>query len=183
MANAEGLVVWTVGHSSRSWEEFLALLRPERIERIADVRRHAGSRKHPQFGPEQFPAGLAAAGIDYFPLPELGGRRTPRPDSPNTVWRNLSFRGYADHMASEEYARGRRRLLDAAAERRTAMLCSEAVWWRCHRSMIADDLKAAGATVLHIMAPGKVTEHPYTAAAAVEHGVLSYPEPEPGVAG
>jgi uncharacterized protein (DUF488 family) len=166
-----------VGHSSRPWEEFLALLRPERIELVADVRRHAGSRKHPQYGPEQLPAGLAAAGIAYELLSELGGRRRPRPDTPNTAWRNPSFRGYADHMSSEEYARGRQRLLTLASERRTTLLCSEAVWWRCHRALIADDLKLAGARVLHIMAPGKTTEHPYTSAATVEGGELRYDHP------
>ena len=177
MGDARGVTLWTVGHSSRPWEEFLSLLRPERIEVIADVRRHAGSRKHPQYGPGQLPSGLAAAGIDYVPLPELGGRRRPRPDSPNTVWRNPSFRGYADHMESEEYARGRERLLRIAAERRAALLCSEAVWWRCHRALIADDIKAAGARVLHVMAAGKTAEHPDTAAASVRGGVLRYDEP------
>jgi len=174
MEDAPDLTLWTVGHSSRPWEEFLRLLRPERIDVIADVRRHAGSRKHPQYGPDEFPALLTAAGLGYAPLPELGGRRRPRRDSPNTVWRNPSFRGYADHMATEEYARGRTRLLNAAGELRTAMLCSEAVWWRCHRALIADDLKAAGVRVLHIMAPGRTTEHPYTAAASVHGGILAY---------
>ena len=180
MNDARGLTVWTVGHSSRPWEEFLALLRPERIEAVADVRRHAGSYKHPQYGPERLPAGLAAAGIGYEPLPELGGRRRPRPDSPNAVWRNPSFRGYADHMTTEEYARGRGRLLRLAAEKRVALLCSEAVWWRCHRALIADDLKAAGATVLHVMAPGKTAGHPYTAAASVRGGALRYDDPDAG---
>ena len=174
MNDARGLTVWTIGHSSRPWEEFLALLKPEQIEVVADVRRHAGSRKHPQYGPEQLPAGLAAAGIEYVSIPELGGRRRPQPDSPNTIWRNPSFQGYADHMNSEEYARGIERLLRIAVGQRAALLCSEAVWWRCHRALIADDLKAAGARVLHIMAPGKTTEHPYTAAATVENGRLRY---------
>src|SRR5687768_2857445 len=98
-----GLTLWTIGHSSRPWDDFLSLLQHERIELIADVRRHAGSRKHPQYGPDQLPAALAEAGIAYEPLPELGGRRRPRPDSPNTAWRNPSFRGYADHMATDEY--------------------------------------------------------------------------------
>jgi uncharacterized protein (DUF488 family) len=174
MNDARGLTIWTVGHSSRPWEEFLALLQSEQIEVVIDVRRHAGSRKHPQYGPEQLPAALNAEGIDYVAIPELGGRRRPRADSPNTAWRNPSFRGYADHMSTEEYARGRTCMLQIAAERRAALLCSEAVWWRCHRSLIADDLKAAGAKVLHIMARGKVTEHPYTSAASLEDGTLRY---------
>ena len=152
---AGDFTLWTVGHSSRSWDEFLALLMPEQIEVVADVRRHAGSLKHPQYGPDQFPAGLAAAGIAYLPFPELGGRRRPRPDSPNTVWRNPSFQGYADHMASEEYARGRMRLIDIASKQRTTLLCSEAVWWRCHRALIADDLKEvrAGNNIPEPVAP------------------------------
>jgi|SRR5690606_30647945 len=167
-------VIWTVGHSSRSWQEFLALLAPCPIELIVDVRRFAGSRKHPQFGMECLPQGLAAAGIDYLPIAELGGRRTPRADSANTIWRSTAFRAYADHMETDEYRRGRKRLLAAAAAQRTAILCAEAVWWRCHRSMIADDLKAAGIRVLHIMGPGKTVEHPYTAAATVRDGRLVY---------
>ena len=174
MADTFGLTVWTVGHSSRPWPEFVALVKPEGIELVADVRRHAGSRKHPQFGPDLFPAGLGAEGIGYLQIPELGGRRTPRPDSPNTVWRNPSFRAYADHMGTDEYRKGRRHLTEVAARRRTAILCSEAVWWRCHRALIADDLKASGARVLHLIGHGKISEHPYTAAASVEGGVLSY---------
>lgn len=172
-------VIWTVGHSSRTWPEFLALLTPWSIELIADVRRFAGSRKHPQFGMDRLPQGLAADGMGYLPIAELGGRRTPRADSTNTIWRNTAFRAYADHMQTDEYRRGREQLLAAAAARRTAILCSEAVWWRCHRSMIADDLKTAGIQVLHIMGPGKVVEHPYTAAASVRDGRLVYgPAPD-----
>jgi uncharacterized protein (DUF488 family) len=166
--------IWTIGHSSRSWEEFLALLRAHRIEAIADVRRFAGSRRFPQFGRDQLPGRLRAAGIDYIAIDELGGRRRPVPDSPNTVWRNPSFRAYADHMASAEYATGRAQLLSLAQRLRTAILCSEAVWWRCHRSLIADDLKAAGIEVLHIMGEGRATEHPYTSAASVREGRLVY---------
>ena len=166
--------IWTVGHSSRSWEEFLILLQSQSIEFVADVRRFAGSRKHPQFGKEYLPQALAAAGIGYLMIEELGGRRKPNQESTNTIWRNPAFRAYADHMEGAEYAQGRRRLLEQAAAKRTAMLCSEAVWWRCHRSMISDDLKTAGVRVLHIMAVGKTTEHPYTAAASVIDGKLTY---------
>jgi len=166
--------VWTLGHSNRGWEEFRALLRSQRIEQVADVRRFAGSRKHPWFGKDELPRRLAEAGVGYARIEELGGRRKPDPASRNTVWRNPAFRAYADHMGSDEYRRGRARLLHAAARGRTAILCSEAVWWRCHRSMIADDLKAAGVCVLHIMSPTKVVEHPYTAAAHVVEGRLEY---------
>jgi uncharacterized protein (DUF488 family) len=166
--------IWTVGHSSRTWEEFLALLQAHRIEAIADVRRFAGSRKFPQFGRDELPARLHAAAIDYIAIDELGGRRKAAQDSPNSVWRNPSFRAYADHMATAEYAAGRSQLLSLAQRKRTAIMCSEAVWWRCHRALIADDLKAAGIEVRHIMSLGKATEHPYTSAASIQHGRLVY---------
>jgi uncharacterized protein (DUF488 family) len=168
------LVVWSIGHSSRAIGEFLALLQGQRIERIADVRRYAGSRAHPHFNPEPLAAALTDAGIEYCPFPELGGRRPPLPDSPNTIWRHPNFRGYADYMDSAEFRAGLERLVRAAGQRRTALLCSEAVWWRCHRAMIADALKAGGAEVLHIMERGKVVAHPYTAAASIVDGVLRY---------
>lgn len=166
--------LWTIGHSSRTWEEFLALLQTHRIEAIADVRRFAGSRKFPQFGRDELPVRLHAAGIDYSAIDELGGRRKVAVDSPNTVWRNPSFRAYADHMTTAEYARGRAQLLSLARCKRTAILCSEAVWWRCHRALIADDLKASGIDVRHIMGMGKATEHPYTSAASIRGGRLVY---------
>lgn len=167
-------MIWTIGHSSRSWEEFLALLREQSIAALADVRRFAGSRRHPQFGPEQLPALLAAAGITYVLLPELGGRRKISADAPKTVWRNPSFQAYAEHMSSAEYHHGRERLLQQARVQRTAIMCSEAVWWRCHRALIADDLKASGVLVWHIMGPGQVVEHPFTSAAQLRDGKLSY---------
>lgn len=166
--------IWTVGHSSRTWEEFLALLQSQSIGMVADVRRFAGSRKHPHFGQDQLARALADVGVGYLMIEELGGRRRPSADSTNTIWRNPSFRAYADHMATAEYQVGRERLLREAAEQRTTMLCSEAVWWRCHRSMIADDLKVAGIRVLHIMSATKTIEHPYTSAASIRDGHLSY---------
>lgn len=172
--SAHPLVVWSVGHSSRTIGEFLALLAAQCIERIADVRRYAGSRAHPHFNPEPLAAALGEAGIEYCPFPELGGRRPPSPDSANTIWRHPNFRGYADYMETAEFRAGLARLVRVAGERRTALLCSEAVWWRCHRAMIADALKSGGAEVLHIMDRGKVVAHPYTAAASVVDGVLRY---------
>ena len=166
--------LWTLGHSSRTWEEFLALLQSQSIAYVVDVRRFAGSRKYPQFGQDQLAPALAAENIGYRMIEELGGRRKPRDDSPNTLWRHPSFRAYADHMTTAEYRDGRAQLLQQACDRRTAVLCSEAVWWRCHRSMIADDLKAAGVQVLHIMSATKTVEHPYTAPASVENGMLRY---------
>ncbi len=168
------LTLWTVGHSNRSLEEFLELLAESDIETLVDVRRYPGSRKHPHFNSEALAGSLTEAGIGYLHLPELGGRRKPQPDSPNTVWRNDSFRGYADHMDSSEFKAGASRLLETAASARTAFMCSEALWWSCHRSLIADRLKADGHTVMHIMGNGKVQEHPYTSAARIVDGELSY---------
>src|SRR5690606_40459573 len=171
---AAALTVWTIGHSTRTLDAFLDLLRAQRIEAIADVRRHAGSRKYPHFNPDALTSSLAQTGIAYVAFPDLGGRRKARPDSPHTVWRNASFRGYADYMDTPAFARACTRLVELAGQRRTALLCAEAVWWRCHRSMIADELKARGACVLHIMEGGRVEEHPYTAAARVVNGELRY---------
>lgn len=166
--------IWTIGHSTRSWEDFLALLQSQRIERIVGVRHFPGSRKYPQFGQDELQQHLGREGISYLWIAELGGRRRPQVDSSNTVWRNPAFRAYADYMQSTQYRHGRELLLRAARERRSAMLCAEAVWWRCHRALIADDLKAAGAVVWHIMGPGKVVEHPFTSAARVVEGHLVY---------
>jgi uncharacterized protein (DUF488 family) len=173
------LTVWTIGHSSRTLPEFLNLLESQGIARIADVRRHAGSRAHPHFNPDSLAASLAAGGIEYCPFPDLGGRRKPSPVSRNTVWRNPSFRGYADYMETSEFGAALDRLTGAAEECRTTLLCSEAVWWRCHRAMIADALKVAGVQVLHIMDGPKVVEHPFTAPARIVGGELQY-GPRPG---
>lgn len=168
------LVVWSIGHSSRPLADFLELLQRQQIERIADVRRYPGSRAHPHFNPDPLAASLEDAGIEYSPFPDLGGRRPPSPASTNTIWRHPAFRGYADYMETPEFRLALDRLREAAGEMRTALLCSEAVWWRCHRSMIADALKASGAEVLHIMERGKVVPHPYTSAARVVGGELRY---------
>lgn len=168
------LVVWTIGHSSRPIDEFLSLLAEEKIERLADIRRYPGSRAHPHFNPEPLAGSLAAAGIEYVPFQDLGGRRSPDPASTNTVWRNAAFRAYADFMETPEFAAALERLVGMAGERRTAIMCSEAVWWRCHRSLVADALKAGGWRVLHIMGAGKVVEHPYTSAARIVDGALVY---------
>jgi uncharacterized protein (DUF488 family) len=167
------VTVWTIGHSSRDIELFLSLLRTHGIELVADVRRYPGSRKHPHFNSGPLAETLSNAGIAYRSLTDLGGRRAPRPDSRNTVWRNAAFRGYADHMDTPEFDAALRALIEAAATRRTAVMCSEAVWWRCHRSLIADALKAQGMTVLHILGD-EIAEHPYTSAARVMDGRLEY---------
>lgn len=166
--------VWTIGHSSRSSATFLELLRGARIEVVADVRRYPGSRTHPQFNVPALSQALRAQGMRYHPMPELGGRRPPRPDSVHTIWRNDSFRGYADYMDSSEFENALEDLILRSRDENTALLCSEALWWRCHRALIADALKVRGISVLHIMAEGKIVEHPYTSAATIVDNKLVY---------
>ena len=173
-----GDTLWTIGHSTRDWDVFLSMLREAGIGVLADVRRFAGSRRHPQFSGATMAGTLPSAGIAYLPLPELGGRRLPRQDSPNMAWRNASFRGYADYMDTDDYRSARDRLMDTAGTRRTAVMCAEAVWWQCHRSLIADDFKAHGWQVVHLLAPGRSEPHPYTSAARIIDGRLDYSLPE-----
>ncbi|MGN6544583.1 MAG: DUF488 domain-containing protein [Aureliella sp.] len=168
------LTIWTIGHSTHTIEEFLELLQHNRIELLVDVRHFPGSRRWPHFGKAALEESLSAAGIGYQHLVELGGRRPAKPDSRNVAWRNSSFRGYADYMETEPFREGIQRLLQFAAEQRTAIMCSEAVWWRCHRSLIADYLKVRGVRVLHILSLKSVQEHPYTSAARLVDGKLSY---------
>jgi len=167
-------VIWTIGHSTRALEEFIGLLRGERIELLADVRRYPASRMHPHFNAEALCQSLAAAGLRYEGHPELGGRRSPRPGSTNTRWRNASFRGYADYMETPAFDTAMARLTADAANARTAIMCAEAPWWRCHRALIADSLKAGGVEVLHIMGEKEPIVHPYTSAASVVDGKLYY---------
>lgn len=168
------VTIWTVGHSTRSVEDFLALLRAHQIELLVDVRHFPGSRRYPHFGKEQLAKTLEQSGIEYHHLLDLGGRRRPKPDSPNTAWRNEAFRGYADYMQTKDFASGIARLIDLARTKRVAIMCAEAVWWRCHRGLIADYLKAHGYKVLHIQSATKAEEHPFTAAASFVNGKLSY---------
>ncbi len=168
------LKIWTIGHSTRDLAEFLRLLAENRIEALADVRSYPGSRRYPHFNAMPIAASLAEAGIEYVSLKQLGGRRRARPDSANTVWRNEAFRGYADYMETQEFRNGIAVLIELAARKRAAIMCAEAVWWRCHRSMISDYLKAAGVTVEHIMDGGKNVIHPFTSAARIESGELFY---------
>jgi uncharacterized protein (DUF488 family) len=163
-----------VGHSTHPIDEFIDMLTAHGVTRIADVRRFAGSRKFPQFNPAELEPSLAGAGISYSPMPELGGRRKALPDSPHTAWRNEAFRGYADYMDTPEFADAAESLAALARDDRVAVMCSEAVWWRCHRSMIADYFKAHGWEVLHIMGPATAKEHPYTQVAQVVDGELTY---------
>ena len=165
---------WTVGHSTRSGEEFVEILKAHGVEVLVDVRTYPGSRRYPQFNKRELAGSLNKNQIEYKHEPSLGGRRTPRPDSRNTVWRNAQFRGYADHMETEEFKRGVQELLELAENMRVAVMCAEAVWWRCHRSLISDYLKAEGHEVVHILDEKKTEEHPFTSAARIIDGKLSY---------
>jgi len=145
------------------------------VHALADVRRFPGSRRLPHFNAEALRAALPEAGIAYEHMPELGGRRSRVPGSPNGGWENAAFQGYADHMASEEFARGLARLEAWAAERSVAVMCAEAPWWRCHRRLVADALVARGWTVCHILGEQRGAEHELTAFARLEDGRLTYP--------
>src|SRR6187549_2753814 len=167
--------IWTIGHSTRMIDEFISLLKENEIKLLADVRAFPGSKRYPQFNKDVLAESLNVHGIRYEHFPELGGKRKSKPDSRNTAWRNASFRGYADYMETEQFQKGIERLLQVAAEAgRTGIMCAEAVWWRCHRSLIADYLKIRGVEVLHILSPTKVEPHPYTSAASIVDGRLSY---------
>ena len=167
-------VVWTIGHSTRTLDSFLGLLVENEIEAVVDVRRYPGSRRWPHFARESLGRALDERGLAYLWLPELGGRRSPRADSINTAWRSTAFRGYADYMATEAFAEGLDRLVNLACGMRTAVMCAEAVWWRCHRGLIADVLRWLGFDVIHILGPGSTASHPYTAAARIVGGRVSY---------
>ena len=167
--------MWTIGHSTRMIDKFISLLEEHGIKSLADVRLLPGSKRYPQFNKETLADSLGKAGIRYEHFPELGGRRKAKPDSKNRAWRNESFRGYADYMETEEFDKGIKRFLDLAADAGpTALMCAEAVWWRCHRSLIADYLKARSIEVMHILDANKSEPHPYTSAARVANGKLSY---------
>ncbi len=172
--NDESKTIWTIGHSTRSLEEFVAMLFSFNIDLIVDVRSFPGSRKFPQFNKEALEISLPGNNINYVHIKDLGGRRKTNPDSKNTGWRSIAFRGYADYMETESFINGIKKLEEIAVQQRTAYMCSEAVWWRCHRSMISDYLKLQGWKVMHIMDIKKATEHPYTAPARIVHGALNY---------
>ena len=159
--------IYTIGHSTHSSDDFIKMLQSFGIKTLADIRRLPGSRKFPQFDKENLEISLVRNGIKYIHLEDLGGRRKVHKDSKNTRWRNASFRAYADYMETEEFEHGIQQLKQIASQSPTAIMCSEAVWWRCHRSMVSDYLKAKGWIVLHIMDINKAEEHPYTSPAMV----------------
>ena len=170
----ESKEIWTVGHSTRSIDDFGRILLAHDIKNLVDVRSYPGSRRYPQFNRDALSESLRDFDVRYIHMPSLGGRRKPRPDSHNTAWDNESFRAYADHMETKEFKLGVRELLELAGSGRTTVMCAEALWWRCHRSLIADYLKSIDVTVTHILDLKKSELHPYTSAARIVNGSLSY---------
>jgi len=170
----DGLRIWTIGHSTRPIEEFINELHANQIKLLIDVRQFPGSRKYPQYNKPLLSESLIKDGIEYLHMPELGGRRKGNPDSQNTLWRNESFRAYADYMETKEFEDGINRAINLAKQKPSAIMCAEAVWWRCHRSLISDYLKSRGADVIHIISATNTQPHPYTSAARIVDGQLSY---------
>jgi uncharacterized protein (DUF488 family) len=170
----EGLIIWTIGHSTRTSAEFIDVLRVHEIELVADVRRFPGSRRLPHFGSFELERTLNQAGIAMRWLPSLGGRRSPRPDSPDTGWRVEGFRGYAHHIETEEFAEGLFDLMIAAWGLRTAIMCAEILWWQCHRRLISDVLTSLGARVLHIRDDSPPEVHVISPPGRVVDGSLTY---------
>lgn len=174
MKTNQSKTVWTIGHSTHSLDEFVAMLLSFNIERVVDVRSYPGSRKFPHFNKELLELSLPENNIHYIHLKKLGGRRKVNPESKNTTWHHAAFRGYADYMETNSFTEGIKELIEIAQKQRTAYMCSEAVWWRCHRSMVSDYLKAHGWDVQHIMGINKASEHPYTQPARIVDGELTY---------
>jgi len=166
--------VWTIGHSTHTIQDFSSLLEQNAIEVVADVRRFPGSRRLPQFQSDALAAELAARGIGYTWIAALGGRRRPDASSINTGWRHPAFRAYADHIATEEFADGLFELLMIAEGARTAIMCAEVLWWRCHRRLISDVLTSLGVRVEHIMGDNKVELHKIAPPAHIVDGAISY---------
>ena len=167
--------IFTIGHSTRAIEEFIELLQAHGVEQLIDIRTVPRSRRNPQFNREALPETLAAAGIDYLHMPSLGGLRHARPDSPNTAWQNASFRGYADYMQTPEFAAAIETLIQLGGDKQTAIMCAEAVPWRCHRSLVGDALTARGIPVEDIMSATRRQAHKLTAFARVEGTRVWYP--------
>jgi len=166
--------IWTIGHSTRTEAEFTEMLKTFDVKLLVDIRSFPGSRRYPHFNKEHLEKILPENHIEYIHLPELGGRRKTSADSKNTGWRLDAFRGYADYMETKEFKDGIKRLQEIARKQPTAYMCSEAVWWRCHRSLVSDYLKNEGWKVMHILSKTKADEHPYTSVARIVNGKLSY---------
>ena len=173
-------ILWTIGHSTRPIEEFITLLKAHGVQQLVDVRTIPRSRHNPQFNRENFLESLKAGGLSYVHMPELGGLRKTTKDSVNLGWRNESFRGYADYMQTEAFWRALSTLMADSRLQPTAIMCAEAVPWRCHRSLIADALASRDLEIRHIMSETKVNQHRLTSFARVENGQLHYPKPRDG---
>ena len=169
------MVVYTVGHSNRTTKDFIELLKRNGVELLVDIRLIPKSRANPQFGQRRLERSLGKAGIGYVHEPRMGGRRRPVKDSINAGWRNASFRGYADHMATREFKDALASLLAFAREKTTAIMCAEAVPWRCHRTLVADALTHKRCKVLHIIGPSTPRRHKYTTFLKIARGRLTYP--------
>jgi len=170
------VIVYTIGHSTRSFDDFLGLLKREEIERLHDVRAFPGSRRYPHFNREMLARQLPENGVRYVHTPALGGRRRPRPGAEPTAWHNEGFAGYADYMRTDEFHAALDELMSAAAAERLTIMCSEAVPWRCHRSLIADALTARGVDVRHIL-DAATTVHQVTKFAVIRGADVTYPAP------
>jgi uncharacterized protein (DUF488 family) len=169
------MTVYTVGHSTRTFEGFLALLKKFRVGLLVDIRTLPGSKRHPQFNQENLKPALRRAGIRYLHLPSLGGLRKTRRDSVNTAWRNASFRGYADYMQTRDFVKAIRDLMRRVRGRTSAVVCAEAVPWRCHRSLVADALSVRGVKVVHLLSVTQAREHKTTSFAKVKGTKITYP--------
>jgi len=167
--------IWTIGHSTHEPEVFIDMLKSFQIECVADIRSFPGSNRYPHFNKEALEVSLPENNIKYIHLRELGGRRRMKPDSINTGWRLAAFRGYADYMETSSFKEAIQELERFGSKGRIAYMCSEALWWRCHRSLVSDYLKLHGWTVFHIMGIGKTQEHTYTSPAQIVNGELLYP--------
>ena len=177
-ANPQYKTIYTIGHSTHPINEFVEILKSFQIELVADVRCFPGSRKYPQFNKEALEVSLSQNKILYLHLKNLGGRRKVNPESKNTIWQHPSFRAYADFMETETFLEGIKELEQIASKQCVAYMCSETLWWRCHRAMVSDYLKASGWKVMHIMGLRKAQEHPYTQPAKIINGALSYKNDE-----
>lgn len=173
------LIVLTIGHSTRTLEDFISLLREYGVQKVVDIRTIPRSRHNPQFNREELPNSLKAVGIGYLQLSGLGGLRHSVPDSQNTGWRNLSFRGFADYMQKEEFEKSLQELIELAETERLALMCAEAVPWRCHRSLIADALSVRGVQVKHILSSTSLQSHKITPLAKINGTRITYPSEEP----
>lgn len=174
MKQEEEKFIWTIGHSTRSFEELVAMLQSFEVELLADIRSYAGSGRYPHFNKDVLEVSLPRNNIAYLHFKDLGGRRKANPNSVNTAWRHPAFRGYADYMETVAFKKSAAELEDTAANKRIATMCSEAIWWRCHRSLVSDYLKFRGWKVMHIMQVAKQEEHTYTSPAKIINGQLSY---------